>query len=207
MISFLEGTVEQAGPLSCVLNCNGVGYRVEIPVTTAEKLPAAGKTVRLHVQPVYREDHQALYGFASVEERDFFHLVTSRVSGIGPKIGLNLLSRLSFAMLRSAIASGDAALIAKCPGIGKKTAERVCIELKDKISLPGESAAAGKSTAADTDPPPAEGADSSFADAVQALMTLGFKLDAADKAVRKARGELGADAGADALIKAALRSG
>lgn len=207
MISFLEGTVEQAGPLHCVLNCNGVGYRVEIPVTTAEKLPAAGKTARLHVQPVYREDHQALYGFASSEERDFFHLVTSRVSGIGPKIGLNLLSRLSFAMLRSAIASGDAALIAKCPGIGKKTAERVCIELKDKISLPGESAPATTSGSPASAPVPVEGADSSFADAVQALLTLGFKLDAADKAVRKARGDLGSEAGADALIKAALRSG
>ncbi|NBD38264.1 MAG: Holliday junction branch migration protein RuvA [Verrucomicrobia bacterium] len=207
MISFIEGTVEQAGPLHCVLNCNGVGYRVEIPVTTAEKLPAAGKTVRLHVQPVYREDHQALYGFASAEERDFFHLVTSRVSGIGPKIGLNLLSRLSFAMLRSAIASGDAALIAKCPGIGKKTAERVCIELKDKIGRPGESAPATAERSPANAPVPVEGAASSFADAVQALMTLGFKLDAADKAVRKAQGDLGAEAGADALIKAALRSG
>lgn len=212
MISFLEGKIEQASPLSVVINCGGVGYRVEIPVTTSEKLPPTGQACRLHVHPVYREDHQALYGFSSAEERDFFQLVTSRVSGIGPKIGLNLFSRLSFPMLRSAIANGDAALLAKCPGIGKKTAERVCIELKDKIGLATVSGSASSAPAASAGAAGAEegisaAADSTVADAVQALLTLGFKLDTADKAVRKAREEIGSEAGADALIKAALRSG
>lgn len=209
MISFIEGIVETATPLEVVLNCNGVGYRIEVPITTAEKIPGRGKPVRLHVHPVYREDSQALYGFATREERDFFHLITSKVSGIGPKIGLNLMSRLSFQMLRDAIARGDAALLAKCPGIGKKTAERVCIELKDKIGLAvAKGAATASSGTADTLSADTAGtASGAYSDAVQALMTLGFKLDTADQAVRKASKALGTDATADALIKAALKSG
>jgi Holliday junction DNA helicase RuvA len=134
MISFIEGVVESSTPLEVVLNCQGVGYQVHIPITTAEKIPGIGQGVRLHIHPVYREDSQALYGFASRDERDFFHLVTSKVSGIGPKIGLNLMSRLSFQMLQEAIARGDAALLSKCPGIGKKTAERICIELTHRAN-------------------------------------------------------------------------
>ena len=203
MISFLEGTVESATPLEVVLNCNGVGYLVNVPVTTSEKIPPIGKSVRLHIHPVYREDTQALYGFAHKDERDFFHLVTSKVSGIGPKIGLNLMSRLSFQMLQEAIARGDAALLAKCPGIGKKTAERVCIELKDKVGLPNPpSSGSVPSSMPDTPGASAQ----AYSDAVQALMTLGFKMDAADKAVRKASKDAGAEATADALIKAALKT-
>ena len=206
MISFLEGTVESATPLEVILNCNGIGYSVNIPVTTAEQLPGIGNKVRLQLHPVYREDSQALYGFINRQERDFFHLVTSKVSGIGPKIGLNLMSRLSFPMLQEAIARGDAALLAKCPGIGKKTAERICIELKDKVGLPGSSQV---TPAGATGPSqqPLSAASSAVSDAVQALMTLGFKMDAADKAVRAARQSLGGEATADALIKAALKTG
>jgi Holliday junction DNA helicase RuvA len=206
MISFIEGIVESASPLEVVINCGGVGYRVEVPVTTSEKVPPLGQKVRLHVHAVYREDSQALYGFINREERDFFHLITSRVSGIGPKIGLNLMSRLSFPMLRDAIARADAALLAKCPGIGKKTAERVCIELKDKLG--GFSARSSGTVAPAAAAPDAAGdpATTAYADAVQALMTLGFKIDAADNAVRKASRALGAEASADALIKSALKS-
>lgn len=211
MISFIEGIVEEAGPLEVVLNCHGVGYRIDVPVTTAEKVPPQGQKVRLHVQAIYREDSQALYGFITREERDFFHLVTSKVSGIGPKIGLNLLSRLSFSLLRDAIARGDVALLSKCPGIGKKTAERLCIELKDTIGLPGGAGAVGSASSAGSTEAGAEAAlpagALAYRDAVQALMTLGFKMDAADKAVHKASQALGSGAGADALIKAALRNG
>ena len=204
MISFLEGTIESATPLEVILNCNGIGYSVNIPVTTAEQLPGIGQKTRLHIHPVYREDSQALYGFINKQERNFFHLVTSKVSGIGPKIGLNLMSRLSFPMLLDAIARGDAALLAKCPGIGKKTAERICIELKDKVGLPGttQTASPGAGSAAAT----AATYSSAISDAVQALMTLGFKMDAADKSVRNASQSLGPDATADALIKAALKT-
>jgi Holliday junction DNA helicase RuvA len=205
MISFIEGIVESETPLEVVLNCQGIGYVVHVPVTTAEKIPGIGQSVRLHIHPVYREDSQALYGFADREERDFFHLVTSKVSGIGPKIGLNLMSRLSFQMLKEAIARGDAGLLAKCPGIGKKTAERVCIELKDKVGSPGSPGATATATKTGTDGA-ASGSAVAYSDAVQALMTLGFKMDAADKAVRAACQELGADSSADTLIKAALKT-
>lgn len=205
MISFIEGIVESASPLEVVLNCQGVGYSIHVPVTTAEKIPPMGERVRLHIHPVYREDSQALYGFSSREERDFFNLVTSKVSGIGPKIALNLMSRLSFQMLQEAIARSDASLLAKCPGIGKKTAERICIELKDKVGLPAKAAVA--TTGPGTPATEAASGPGSYSDAVQALMTLGFKMDAADKAVRKASQDLGPSATADALIKAALKSG
>ena len=205
MISFIEGKVDSATPLEVILNCNGVGYCIHVPITTSEKVPGVGQMVRLHIHPVYREDTQALYGFINKEERDFFHLVTSKVSGIGPKIGLNLMSRLSFHMLQDAIARADAGLLAKCPGIGKKTAERVCIELKDKVGLPRTS-----TTSAPQGIPSGMHSESSaaqsFSDAVQALMTLGFKMDAADKAVRTASQALGPEATADALIKAALKT-
>ena len=205
MISFIEGIVESASPLEVILNCQGVGYRIEVPVTTSEKVPGVGQKVRLHIHPVYREDSQALYGFINRDERDFFHLVTSKVSGIGPKIGLNLMSRLSFSLLREAISRGDVALLAKCPGIGKKTAERVCIELKDKLGIASPVAPFAMATSGESAPLP--GGSLEFSDAVQALMTLGFKMDAADKAVRTARQALGPDATADSLIKAALKSG
>ena len=207
MISFIEGTVESATPLEVVLNCQGVGYRIEVPITTSEKIPPLGQRVRLHVQAVYREDSQALYGFMRQEERDFFHLVTSKVSGIGPKIGLNLMSRLSLNMLREAIARGDAALLAKCPGIGKKTAERLCIELKDKLGLPRKGdAAMPAAVGGDQSPEAGEASGTAYSDAVQALMTLGFKMDVADKSVRQASRDLGSGATADALIKAALKT-
>lgn len=204
MISFIEGKVESATPLEVILNCNGIGYCIHVPVTTSEKIPGIGQSVRLHIHPVYREDTQALYGFIDKQQRDFFNLVTSKVSGIGPKIGLNLMSRLSFPMLQDAIARGDAALLSKCPGIGKKTAERICIELKDKVGLPGTGATAVPSATpvVPVDTPAAQ----AFSDAVQALMTLGFKMDAADKAVRRASQSIGPDATADALIKAALKT-
>jgi Holliday junction DNA helicase RuvA len=209
MISFIEGIVESATPLQVILNCQGIGYRIEVPITTSEKIPGVGKSVRLQIHPVYREDSQSLYGFATREERDFFHLVTSKVSGIGPKIALNLMSRLSFQMLRDAIARGDAALLAKCPGIGKKTAERVCIELKDKLG-PGSSKAEVVTPSGTAGATPAEDGSAhaaAFSDAIQALMTLGFKIDAADQAVRKASKALGSDTSADALIKLALKNG
>lgn len=204
MISFIEGIVESATPLEVILNCNGIGYCIHVPVTTSEKIPGIGQSVRLHIHPVYREDTQALYGFIDKQQRDFFNLVTSKVSGIGPKIGLNLMSRLSFPMLQDAIARGDAALLSKCPGIGKKTAERICIELKDKVGLPRTDVTAVPSATpvVPVDTPAAQ----AFSDAVQALMTLGFKMDAADKAVRKASQSIGPDATADALIKAALKT-
>ncbi|MFW6354372.1 MAG: Holliday junction branch migration protein RuvA [Verrucomicrobiota bacterium] len=200
MIVQLHGILLEATPLSAIVEVQGVGYEVHIPVTTAERLPATGREVRLYTLAVYREDSQALYGFAERAERDFFRLLTEKVSGIGPRIALSILSKLSLAMLRSAIAHGDVGLLAKCPGIGKKTAERLVVELRDKVGLPAEApVATGSGMPAATLPGGAK------AEAVLAMMALGYKADVADRAVRKASAQLGDEATTEALVKAALR--
>lgn len=204
MIVFIEGIIEEAAPLSAVISVQGIGYRVHIPVTTAEKLPPRGEKVRLHTLAVYREDSQALYGFMQREERDFFQLLTEKVSGVGPKIALNILSRLSLEMLRSAIISGDAALLSKCQGIGRKTAERLCIELKDHMPK-GLAPAAGDAGGSAGGGGTPNMVPSRVRDAVAALMQLGYKLDLADKSVSKAVQKLGSEATTEALIKEALK--
>jgi Holliday junction DNA helicase RuvA len=175
-----------------------VGYEVNVPVTTAERLPKLGAEVFLLVHHVFREDGQALYGFAVAEEREFFKLLVEKVSGVGPKMALNILSRLALPILRDAIIRGDVALLSQCPGVGKKTAERLVMELKDKVGLDGPGAApAAAATIVSAQPTPAT-------DAVAALIALGFKGPDADKGVRAALAKLGAGATADQLVKAAL---
>jgi len=200
LISRLKGTVLESTPLLVVLDAGGVGYEVHIPVTTAEKVPAIGGECGLFIHSVYREDSATLYGFASREDRDFFRLLVEKVSGIGPKIGISILSRMSTDMLRGAIAAGDVALLSKCPGIGKKTAERLVIELKDKVGLAtgGEAPACAPAGGGEPSQP------SHFRDAVTSLMILGYKPADADKLVRKAVAKLDANASVEALIKAAL---
>lgn len=197
MISRLKGIVLESAPLLVILDVAGVGYEVHIPVTTAEKVPPIGQECSLFTQAVYREDSATLYGFATRDDRDFFRLMVEKVSGIGPKIGISMLSRMSTELLRSAIASSDVALLAKCPGIGKKTAERLVIELKDKVGLPSSGAAMTSDLAATNQP-------SAFQDAVSSLMILGYKPADADKLIRKASSQIGADASTEALIKRAL---
>lgn len=182
-----------------VIETAGLGYEVHIPVTTAERVPGIGKECSLHTHSVYREDSATLYGFATREDRDFFRLLVEKVSGIGPKIGISILSRMSVELLRSAIASSDIALLSKCPGIGKKTAERLVIELKDKVGLSGTLPTAGSGLSA-----PSAATPSHFQDAVASLMTLGYKPAEADKLTRKAASQLPADASVEALLKAAL---
>lgn len=204
MISILQGEVIEATPVSVILDVGGVGYEIHVPVSTAEKVPSAGKRVKLFIHDVYREDDQALYGFITREERDFFRLLVEKVSGIGPRIALALLSKLSLTMLSSAIAAGDVGLLSKTPGIGKKTAERLVIELRDKmggftsvIPAVGNASSGGKTAAS----------QSAVIDAVNALVALGYSLDVADKSVQKAVGKLGADASTEALLKTALSAG
>lgn len=198
MIARLKGTVLESTPLLVVLEAGGVGYEVHIPVTTAEKVPAIGNECSLFIHSVYREDSATLYGFASREDRDFYRLLIEKVSGIGPKIGISMLSRMSTNLLRSAIASSDVGLLSKCPGIGKKTAERLVIELKDNVGLAtSDSAPTAGDVAVSAEP-------SSFQDAVASLMTLGYKPADADKLVRKAVSKLDSDATVEALIREAL---
>jgi len=181
-----------------VIEAAGIGYEVHIPVTTAEKVPATGKECSLFIHSVYREDSATLYGFATREDRDFFRLLVEKVSGIGPKIGISILSRMSVELLRSAIASSDVALLSKCPGIGKKTAERLVIELKDKVGL------GATTTSESTSDQATSAAPSHFQDAVASLMILGYKPADADKLARQAASKLPADASVEALLKQAL---
>ena len=198
MIVSLRGKLIEAGVLRVVIESAGVGYEVNVPVTTAERLPQLGAEVFLLIHQVFREDGQALYGFAVAEEREFFKLLVEKVSGVGPKMALNILSRLSLPILRDAILRGDVALLSQCPGIGKKTAERLVMELKDKVGLEG-----GAPTVA-TISPTAALAPTPASDALAALVALGFKPADADKGVRTAVAKLGPGATADQLVKAAL---
>jgi len=198
MIVSLRGKLIEAGVLRVVIESSGVGYEVNVPVTTAERLPKLGAEVFLLIHHVFREDGQALYGFAVAEEREFFKLLVEKVSGVGPKMALNILSRLSLPILRDAIIRGDVALLSQCPGVGKKTAERLVMELKDKVGLEGSApSVATLAPAAALAPTPAS-------DALAALVALGFKPADADKGVRTAVAKLGAGATADQLVKAAL---
>lgn len=206
MITSLRGTLAESTLFRAVVECGGVGYEVAIPLTTTEKLPAVGQPVFLHIRHTFREDGQSLYGFASAEERDFFSLIVDKVSGIGPKTAINIFSRLSLATLCDAIARGDVNRLSDCPGIGKKTAERLVIELRDKVGAsPAKVATAAPATGAA--PGQAALAPTARQDAIDALVTLGFKAADADKAVRKAAEKLGADAPAEKLIRAALGNG
>ena len=201
MITSIQGTLVAATPLMAVVEVNGLGYEVNIPVTTAEKLPARGGTVKLHTLVVYREDAQTLYGFASAEERDFFRLLIEKVTGVGPRVALSIMSRLSLTLLQSAIAGGDVATLAKCPGIGKKTAERLVIELKGLfLPLPGSPAAAGGLSGST----PGHAITNNQRDAVMALIALGYKAAEADKMVRQAWITLGSSAATEQLVKKAL---
>jgi Holliday junction DNA helicase RuvA len=199
VITSIQGTLSAATPLRAIVELNGFGYEVNVPLTTAEKMPPPGSTVKLHTLVIYREDAQTLYGFATPAERDFFRLMIENVTGVGPKMALTIMSRLSLPSLESAIRMGDITTLAKCPGIGKKTAERLVVELKakvggDAITTPAGTEAAGTSPVA----------GSTTRDAVAALVALGYRPADADEAVRRAALVIGPQATTEALIKKAL---
>jgi holliday junction DNA helicase RuvA len=199
MITSIQGTLASATPLHAVVELHGFGYEVNIPVTTAERLPAPGAMVKLHTLVIYREDAQTLYGFATPAERDFFRLMIENVTGVGPKGALGIMSRLSLPLLESAIRAGDIGALSKVPGIGKKTAERLVVELRAKLGA-GDAAidiATGEAAA------PGAG-DHPHRDAVAALVALGYKAADADQSVRRAALTLGAKATTEALVKSAL---
>ena len=181
-----------------VLDVAGVGYEVHIPVTTAEKVPATGNECRLFIHAVYREDNASLYGFADRGDRDFFRLLVEKVSGIGPKIGIAILSRMSAETLRNAVASADVVSLSRCPGIGKKTAERLIIELKDKVGLGGGSSGTFPSGISGNAEPNTQ------QDAVTSLIVLGYKQADAERLIRKAAGQLPASASVEELVKVGL---
>jgi Holliday junction DNA helicase RuvA len=198
VIAFLHGKLAESTPTSVVVDVNGVGYAVFIPLSSYDKLPVKGGDVKLltyhHVIP--REGTQQLFGFATAEERDMFLLLIS-VTGIGPKLALNILSSASISTLRGAIVSGDSKTLSALRGIGKKTAERLVVELKDKL---------GAATPFETKGRAATPEEQKLTDAVLALVSLGYKQMDAHKAILIAAEKLGAKANVEELVRAALRS-
>ncbi len=132
MIAFLDGTVAEKAADRVVVDVGGVGYEVAVPVSTAAKLPAVGRPVRLFTRMHVRDDAMLLFGFASPDERSLFDLLVT-VNGIGPKVALAFLSALAPDALRRAVVSGDVAALTVVPGVGKKVAQRVVLDLKDKL--------------------------------------------------------------------------
>ncbi len=204
MIVLIEGKLLKASPLSAIISAGGIGYSVNIPVTTAEKLPKNGDIVSLHTHAVFREDSQSLYGFWEEADRDFFALVIEKVSGVGPKVAISLMSKLTLASLISAISCEDANLLAKTPGIGKKTAERIIIELKDKLST-FDSVTQSVDLRSDNQLGSIQSEESSkLEDASLALQALGYKQTDAKKAISKVVDSMGPNISTEEMIKAAL---
>ena len=198
MIAFLNGILDRKQPTSVVLDVQGVGYAALIPLSTYDRLPATGETCRLLIHHHIREDGQLLCGFATAEEQQLFELLIG-ISGIGPKLALGVLSGLSVAELRAAIAEGNVKRLSSVRGVGKKTAERIVVELRDKID-PSEALASRAAAAGDV-----AGA-TVLRDTVLALAALGFPQDHARKMVQAAL-DAGADtADTEALLKQALGS-
>lgn len=200
MITFLHGKLVEALPTQIVVDVNNVGYEVLIPLSSYEKLPQPSQEVRLLTQLVIREDAHVLYGFMTSAERDLFRMLINTVSGIGPKIALNILSGISVMAFRGAVANGDVKALSQISGVGKKTAERIVVELRDKIGAAGAWEAASAQRALSP-------ADQKINDAVLALMALGFKQVEAHDAVRAAQASLGAQATVEELVRACLKKG
>ncbi len=142
MISFLEGEVVEKGATRVVLAVGGVGYAVSVPMSVVSRLPAVGTTVRVHTRMVVRDDSMTLYGFSTTDERELFDLLTG-VTGVGPKVGLSFLSAMSADSLRRAVVAGDADALTVVPGVGKKVAQRVVVDLRDRLGGEAELPADG----------------------------------------------------------------
>jgi Holliday junction DNA helicase RuvA len=200
MITFLKGRLVESTPTHVVVEVGGLGYEVLIPLSSFDKLPATGSEVRLLTHFVVREDAHQLYGFMSSAERDLFRMLVNNVSGIGPKTALAALSGMSVGAFRAAVVSQDVKSLSRIHGVGKKTAERIVVELKDKLgdAAVWEAASEGRSIPA---------AEQKLVDAVSALVALEFKPAEAHQRVKAALVMLGDAVELDALVRAALKQG
>jgi len=193
MIEYVSGNLASKKPTEAVIDVHGLGYRLLIPTSTFERLPAIGKPVHLVCYQHVREDALLLFGFQSARERTVFNLLLS-VSGIGPKLALAALSALRPSEIRDRIVTGDAAMLTRIPGAGRKTAERMIVELRDRFESLGPGDGAIKSTS-----------DSPDTDALAALEALGLSRSAADKVLISVRRKHPDATTAEELIRLALR--
>lgn len=198
MITFLEGTLEEALPTQIVVAVQGVGYQVLIPLSSFDRLPAQGGRIKILTHLQVREDAHILYGFMTAEERDLFRLLVEHVSGIGPKLALAVLSGMPVSSFKAAVVNGAVAEISRVKGVGKKTAERIVLELKDKVGVAAAWEAASSKQAEGT---------AEINDAVLALISLGYKQVDAHKAVKQViEAEPGSRKSAEELVRRALKT-
>ncbi|MEM6784451.1 MAG: Holliday junction branch migration protein RuvA [Bacteroidota bacterium] len=196
MITYVSGTLVAKTPTEAVIDVQGLGYAVLIPASSFDKLPALGRPAKLLTIHHVREDAALLFGFATDAERTLFREMTS-VSGVGPKLALAALSAMAPAELRAAVIADDAALLTRIPGVGKKTAQRLCVELRDRLAKLeglGQADLGGDAESA-----------ALREDARAALIALGLSRADAEKRIRKALRADAAIPSAEALIRAALR--
>lgn len=202
MYAYIKGTLEEITEDAVIVEAGGVGYNIKVSTATAQLLPGAGSQVKIYTYTLVREDAFSLYGFLTRDDLEIFkRLIT--VSGIGPKGGLAILSVMSADSLRFAVMAGDAKAIAKAPGIGVKTAERVILDLRDKISL--EDTLRGLGTPGDAGVQAGSGAEDNLMkrEAIEALVALGYSASDATAAVKKV--DAGADATSESILKQALK--
>ena len=199
MISYLRGALLEKHPNQVIVDVQGVGYELTIPVTTFSTLPEAGSEVRLRVHTHVREDAISLFGFSTPAEKTLFEKLIS-VSGIGPKLAVTVLSGLAASDLVAAIRAGQTEQLVRIPGVGKKTAERMIVELRDKLETFGAVAAAPGMAGKGTKP----SFSSEEEDVISGLMNIGAQRAAAEAAVVKAKKEA-PDEEFDALFRRALR--
>lgn len=194
MIGRLSGTLLEKNPPAILVNVQGLGYEVDVPMSTFYGLPEVGQPVELHIHFVVREDAQLLYGFATILERSLFRALL-KVNGVGAKVALSILSGMNAEEFFSCVAKKDAVALTRVPGIGKKTAERLLVELQDKVdALAGGSVQAGL---------PIDNSTSARAQATDALMALGYKPAEAKRLLDKTAAD---GQSVEDMIRAALRS-
>ena len=193
MIAYVRGLLDHKEPNLVIVDVSGIGHEVFVPLSTYQKLPAIGAQVKLHTHHHVREDTMQLYGFVSTEEKEIFEMVLS-ISGVGAKVALSILSSISVDAFRRAVAQGDMKALTKIPGIGKKSAERMVLELKDKIGKVQLDERMAKILETE-----------SGSDAVSALLSLGAGQSAAEYAVYRAERLLGKDAKIEDVIAQSLK--
>src|SRR3979411_3269696 len=198
MITFLDGKLTSALPTQAIVDVNGVGYEVFIPLSSYDKLPAVGQPIRILTHLVVREDAHVLYGFMTPPERDLFRLLVNKVSGVCPKRCSAVLSGMSVTNFKSAVVTSDVGALSKISGLGKKTAERIVLELKDKLGV----VAAWEAASAEHAPTPEQ---SQANEAVLALIALGYKQVDAHKTVRDLQERDPSIKTAEELVKSALK--
>jgi Holliday junction DNA helicase RuvA len=199
MITFLQGILVEALPHQAVIDVQGVGYEVAIPLSTFQSMPEPGTRVRLLTHLHVREDAHTLFGFSRSEERDLFRLLVHRVTGVGPRVALSILGGIPIREFQRAVVEGDASALARVKGLGTKTAERIILELKDKLGL----AEAWRQEAPVAAGPPRE----QVHDAILALVALGYRQADATKAIRRLseEGEADVRTSTEELVRCALR--